>query len=111
MYKKEGAEFFPRGLTRLVSGDKLSPISGLEVTNRIAEGGEEMMPLTMAKAGETATIRKISGKDEVRQHLAELGFVVDSAVMVVSEIAGNLIVQVKDSRIALDKTMANRIMI
>ena len=69
------------------------------------------MPLTMAKTGETVTIRKISGKDEVRQHLAELGFVVDSDVMVVSEIGGNLIVQVKDSRIALDKTMANRIMI
>ena len=70
-----------------------------------------MMPLTMAKTGETVTIRKISGKDEVRQHLAELGFVVDSDVTVVDEIAGNLILQVKDSRIALDKTMANRIMI
>ena len=70
-----------------------------------------MMPLTMAKTGETVTIRKISGKDEVRQHLAELGFVVDSDVTVVSEIAGNLILQVKDSRIVLDKTMANRIMI
>ena len=70
-----------------------------------------MMPLTMAKTGETVTIRKISGKDEVRQHLAELGFVVDSDVMVVSEMGGNLIVQVKDSRIALDKTMANRIMV
>ena len=70
-----------------------------------------MMPLTMAKTGETVTIRKISGKDEVRKHLAELGFVVDSDVTVVSEIAGNLILQVKDSRIALDKTMANRIMI
>ena len=70
-----------------------------------------MMPLTMAKTGETVTIRKIPGKDEVRQHLAELGFVVDSDVTVVSEIAGNLILQVKDSRIALDKTMANRIMI
>lgn len=69
------------------------------------------MPLTMAKTGETVTIRKITGKDEVRQHLAELGFVVDSTVTVVSEIAGNLILQVKDSRIALDKTMANRIMI
>lgn len=69
------------------------------------------MPLTMAKTGETVTIRKISGKGEVRQHLAELGFVVDSDVTVVSEIAGNLILQVKDSRIALDKTMANRIMI
>ena len=70
-----------------------------------------MMPLTMAKTGETVTIRKISGKDEVRQHLAELGFVVDSDVTVVSEIAGNLILQVKASRIALDNTMANRIMI
>lgn len=69
------------------------------------------MPLTMAKAGETVTIRKITGKDEIRQHLAELGFVVDSTVTVISEIAGNLILQVKDSRIALDKTMANRIMI
>ena len=70
-----------------------------------------MMPLTMARPGETVTIRKITGKDEIRQHLAELGFVVDSDVTVVSEIAGNLILQVKDSRVALDKTMSNRIMI
>ena len=70
-----------------------------------------MMPLSMSKAGETVTICKITGKDEVRQHLAELGFVVGGDVTVVSEIAGNLIIQVKDSRIALDRTMANRIMI
>lgn len=70
-----------------------------------------MMPLTMAKTGETVTICKITGKDEIRQHLAELGFVVDSDVTVVNQIAGNLILQVKDSRIALDRTMANRIMI
>ncbi len=70
-----------------------------------------MMPLTMARTGETVTIRRITGKDEVRQHLAELGFVVDSTITVVSEMAGNLILQVKDSRVALDKTMANRIMI
>ena len=69
-----------------------------------------MMPLSMAKPGETVTIRKITGKDEVRQHLAELGFVVDSVVTVVMELAGNLIIQVKDSRVALDKSMANRIM-
>lgn len=69
------------------------------------------MPLTMAKAGEAVTIRKITGKDDVRQHLAELGFVVDSDVTVISEISGNIIVQVKESRIALDKSMANRIMI
>ena len=70
-----------------------------------------MMPLTMAKAGETVTIKKITGKDEIRLHLAELGFVVGSEVTVVNEIAGNLILQVKESRIALDKTMANRIII
>lgn len=70
-----------------------------------------MMPLSMAGQGEQLTIRKITGKDEVRQHLAELGFVVDSTVTVVNEIAGNLILQVRQSRIALDKTMANRIMV
>ena len=70
-----------------------------------------MMPLSMAGRGEQLTIRKITGKDEVRQHLAELVFVVDSTVTVVNEIAGNLILQVKQSRIALDKTMANRIMV
>ena len=69
-----------------------------------------MMPLTMAKVGETATIRKITGKDEVRQHLAELGFVVEESVTVVSGIGGNLILQVKDSRIALDRSLANRVL-
>lgn len=70
-----------------------------------------MMPLTMVGRGEQVNIQKITGKDEVRQHLAELGFVVDGTVTVVNEIAGNLILQVKASRIALDKTMANRIMV
>ena len=70
-----------------------------------------MMPLTMARPGESFAIRRITGKDEVRQHLAELGFVMDSEVTVVSEVAGNLILQVKDSRIALDHTMARRIMV
>ena len=70
-----------------------------------------MMPLTLARTGETVTIRKISGKDEVRQHLAELGFVVNGSVTVVNELAGNYILQVKDSRIALDRTLAGRIMI
>ncbi|MCH4191520.1 MAG: ferrous iron transport protein A [Butyrivibrio sp.] len=70
-----------------------------------------MMPLSMLRAGERGTIRKITGQDDVRQHLAELGFVVDTDVTVVNEIAGNLILQVRDSRIALDKSMATRIMI
>ena len=54
------------------------------------------MPLTMAKAGETVTIQKITGKDEVRLHLAELGFVVGETITVVNEISGNLILQVKE---------------
>ena len=70
-----------------------------------------MMPLTMAKTGETVTIHRISGKDEVRQHLAELGFVVGEAVTVVSELGGSLILSVKDSRIALDRGMAMRIIV
>lgn len=69
------------------------------------------MPITMIKPGETVTIHKITGKDEVRAHLAELGFVVDAAVTVISEMAGNLILQVKDSRVALDRSMAMRIMV
>ena len=70
-----------------------------------------MMPLTFAKPGETAVIRGINGRDEVRQHLAELGFVVEAPVTLVSEMGGNLILRVKDSRVALDKGMAARIMI
>lgn len=70
-----------------------------------------MMPLGMASVGDTNIIRKIMGKDEVRQHLAELGFVVGEQITVVSEIGGNMILSVKDSRIALDKTMAMRIMV
>ncbi len=69
------------------------------------------MPLTMAKVGDTLTIQKITGRDEVRQHLAELGFVVGEAVTVVNVLGGNLILQVKESRIALDKTLAMRILV
>ena len=69
------------------------------------------MPLTMAKVGDTLTIRMITGRDEVRQHLAELGFVVGEAVTVVNVLGGNLILQVKESRIALDKTLAMRILV
>ena len=70
-----------------------------------------MMPLGMANVGDVNIIKKINGRDEVRQHLAELGFVVGTEVTVVSELGGNLILHVKESRIALDKTMAMRIMV
>ena len=70
-----------------------------------------MMPLAMAEVGEMNIIRKISGRDDVRRHLAELGFVVGEEVRLVSRLGGNLILSVKDSRVALDASMALRIMI
>ena len=70
-----------------------------------------VMPLAMAEVGETNIIRKISGRDDVRRHLAELGFVVGEEVRLVSRLGGNLILSVKDSRVALDASMALRIMI
>ncbi len=70
-----------------------------------------MMPLGMAGVGDVNIIKKITGRDDVRQHLAELGFVVGEEVRVVNEMGGNLILSIKDSRIALDKTMAMRIMV
>lgn len=69
------------------------------------------MPLTMANIGEKNFIRKITGKDEVRLHLAQLGFVIGSEVCIVSAIGGNLIISIKDTRIAIDKKMATRIII
>ena len=70
-----------------------------------------MLPLSMADRGEPHTIFKIGGKDEVRRHLAELGLVVGEQVQVVNRLGGNIILQVKDSRIALDRGLASRIMI
>lgn len=69
------------------------------------------MPIIMAAPGETVTIQRITGSDKVRQHLAELGFVTGSRVTVITEIAGSVILQVKDSRIALDKSMAKRMIV
>ena len=69
------------------------------------------MPLGMANAGDVNVIAKITGRDEVRQHLAELGFVVGAEVRVVSEMAGSLILSVGDSRVALNRDMAMRIMV
>ena len=70
-----------------------------------------MMPLTMVKTGEKNVIRKVGGKEETRRFLENLGFVVGSEVVVVSEISGNLIVNIKDSRVAIGKDMANKIMV
>lgn len=72
---------------------------------------DDMMPLTMANTGEANTIKKIGGKEETRRFLENLGFVTGGVVTVVSEIGGNMIVNVKDSRVAIGKDMANKIMI
>ena len=70
-----------------------------------------MMPLTMASVGEANIIRKIGGNPEVRAHLENLGFVTGGNVTVISTIGGNLIVNVKESRVAISREMANKIMI
>ena len=69
------------------------------------------MPLTMANPGECYTIRKVGRQEETRRFLENLGFVVGGNVTVVSEIDGNLIVNVKDSRVAVGKDMAAKILI
>ena len=69
------------------------------------------MPLTLAAVGEENIIRRIWGKQEVKAHLEKLGFVVGGAVTIINTIGGNVIVNVKESRIAISKEMAQRIMI
>ena len=70
-----------------------------------------MMPLTVADAGEEYVVKRIGGKPEVKQHLENLGFVVGAGVSVINTIAGNVIVKVKESRVAISQEMAQRIMI
>ena len=70
-----------------------------------------MMPLTMMNVGEVNTIEGIGGRTETRKFLENLGLVAGSSVMVVSEVGGNMILNVKDSRIALGRDMANKIMV
>ena len=70
-----------------------------------------MMPLTMAKAGEENIINRVGGKEETRRFLENLGFVVGAAVTVISQVEGNIIVNIKDSRVAIGKDMANKIMV
>ncbi len=70
-----------------------------------------MMPLSLAEAGEEQIIKKVGGSPEVRQHLENLGFNVGGTVTVISTLNGNVIVKVKESRIALNDELARRIMI
>lgn len=69
------------------------------------------MPLTLANPGEENIIRKIGGNESTRKFLENLGFVTGSSVTVISEISGNVIVNVKESRVAVSKEMAQKIMV
>lgn len=69
------------------------------------------MPLSMIKAGEPSVIRKVGGKEETKKFLEKLGFVVGGEVTVVSKTVGNMIVNIKDSRVAIGKDMANKIIV
>ena len=69
------------------------------------------MPLSMVKEGQPSVIKRIGGREEVRKFLENLGFVTGGTVTVVSEVGGNLIVNVRDSRVAIGRDMANRILV
>lgn len=69
------------------------------------------MPLSMVKEGEPNVIRKVGGKEETKKFLENLGFVTGGTVTVVSSIGGNMIVNIKDSRVAIGRDMANKIMV
>lgn len=70
-----------------------------------------MMPLTLAGIGEENIIKRIGGKPEVKQHLENLGFVVGGNVTVINTLGGNVIVNVKEARVAISKEMAQKIMV
>lgn len=70
-----------------------------------------MMPLTLAAVGESNTIKKIGGLPEVKKHLENLGFVVGGNVTIINKLGGNVIVNVKDARVAVSEEMARKIMI
>ncbi len=70
-----------------------------------------MMPLSLANIGEENMIHKVGGTPEMRKHLEDMGFVAGGSVTVISTIGGNLIVNVKESRVAISREMANKIMV
>jgi ferrous iron transport protein A len=69
------------------------------------------MPLILAAKGNEMNIKKITGNDETKRFLSSLGFVVGETIKIISELGGNLIINVKDSRVALDRSMASRIIV
>ncbi|MBU5312919.1 ferrous iron transport protein A [Tissierella carlieri] len=70
-----------------------------------------MMPLTFVNEGEKISIKQINGRDETKRFLGSLGFVVGEDIVVISKIKGNLIINVKDTRVAIDGQMASKILV
>ena len=73
--------------------------------------GVIMLPLTLAAVGEENMIRKVGGKADVKKHLEDLGFVAGGSVTVIAMMGGNVIVNIKESRVAISKEMASKIMV
>lgn len=70
----------------------------------------QVMPLSMVRTGEKVRVKSISGKDDTRRFLSNIGFVEDAEVAIVSELNGNVIVNVKGTRVAISRAMANRVL-
>lgn len=84
----------------------------LALSNREKKWEERhMMPLLLADAGEEVMIKRVGGSPEMKKHLEDMGFVAGGSVTVISDINGNLIVNVKDSRVAISREMAGKIMV
>ena len=79
-------------------------------TNRVSEV-LDMLPLTLANIGEEQMIHKVGGSPEVKKHLEDMGFVAGGLVTVISSLNGNVIVKVKEARVAISEEMARRIMV
>ena len=85
--------------------------SGRIVPDQQHAEGYSLMPLTLANAGEENTILKVGGSAEVKKHLEDLGFVAGGTVSIVSSLGGNVIVKVKEARVAISEEMARKIMV
>ena len=81
------------------------------MSNQTDRGAQDLMPLTLANVGEQNIIRKVGGGPETKKHLEDMGFVAGGTVTVVSTIGGNVIVNVKEARVAISVEMARKIMI
>lgn len=91
---------------------KIKAAVSLSGDQTVADKKEDAaMPLSMVSSGKPMQIKKVGGKEEVRKFLENLGFVAGGIVTVVSDIGGNMIVNVKDSRVAIGRDMANKIMV